>query len=314
MPIKTLSDLQKQRVLEVNYDFDSAEKETVERCDLCGGQQFTIVAQHDRYHFRTKGILCECGNCFISPRLTENSADHFYANYYRSLISAWWGRNIDAVGIQKDQKIYTQRLIEQFDHLGIDKIKIDSIIDIGGSTGVMLSGLSEWLGGNKRLVNIDPAEKETDISISSGIETKKDFIENLNIGEKFDLVLMCWAVDHLRSIKTTLKKIRSIMHKDSYFWIDFVDFEKILNKKQSVEGSIKIDHNFNLTDVVLEEYLKVCGFKIIRKIVSMDKWHVGYVCKITEPKKIDSKKLKKHRDYLYKKIRNLNEEFEDENF
>jgi hypothetical protein len=230
------------------------------------------------------------------------------------LISAWWGRNVDAVGIQQDQKIYTERLIEQFDHFGIDKNKINSIIDIGGSTGVMLSGLDQWLGGGRRLVNVDPAEKETDISISSGIETKKQFIENLEIDEKFDLVLMCWAVDHLRSVKTALKKIRSIMHRNSYFWIDFVDFEKILDKKQSAEGSIKIDHNFNLTDVILEEYLHTCGFEVLRKIVAIDKWHIGYICKIDKPKKLNLKKLKSHGFDLYDRIRKLNEEFEDENF
>ena len=314
MPIKTLTEIQKQKISEINYDFNSAEKETILKCDLCNNEMFTVIAQHDRYEHKTSALLCECGNCFLSPRLTEHSAEIFYKGHYRALISAWWGRNIDENGIQADQKIYISRLLDQLNLLKIDKTKIKKILDVGGSTGIMLSAVEQWVGRDCVLVNIDPAEKETNISLSQGIETRKEIIENTDLKTKFDFIMMCWAVDHLRSIKKSLKKIRSLMTNESYFWIDFADFEKLIKKQNSVEGVIKIDHNYYLTETTMEEYLSSTGFTVIRKIIAMDKWHIGYLCKKAKKKKLNFKKLNEEKKLLLKQIRNLNESFENENF
>lgn len=315
MKIQTLNQEQEKKVLDVGYDFDSQEKESVEICDLCAGTKFTVIGHHDRYYHKTYGLLCDCGNCFISPRLTEKSAKNLYAKYYRPLVSAFHGRNIDEISVQDDQKIYLKQLIEQFEMTGVNKKKIKNILDIGGSTGVMLNGLQQWTGNECQLLNIDPAEKETGQSVMKGIDTKIGLFENINFEkEKFDLILNCWAIDHLVSIKKSLDKVRTLMHTDSLFWCDFMDFRKIYLRKSSIEGALKIDHNYYLTDTVMEEYLSTSGLEIVRKFVAVDKWHVGYLCKKGDKKPLNLTKLYKEKEILYREIRTLNEKFDDQRF
>lgn len=315
MIIKTLNPEQHEKVKLVGYDFDLQEKEIVKNCDLCDSNSFTVIGSHDRYYHKTYGLLCQCGNCFISPRLTERSAKIFYSGYYRELVSAYHGRVINEITVQEDQKIYLKTLIEQFEMSGIDKNQIQSILDIGGSTGIMLCGLREWIGKDCKLLNIDPSKKETLQSLNYDVETKIEMFEDIQFKEeKFDLIINCWAIDHLRSIRKSLNKVRSLMHEKSLFWFDFMDFRKIYLKKSSVEGALKIDHNYYLTDTVMESYLGVCGLEIVRKFVAADKWHIGYLCKRGDYQILDIEKLEEERKILYREIRNLNEQFDDRRY
>jgi SAM-dependent methyltransferase len=313
--IKTFNDRQKRGIDQVGYDFLQAKKETISHCDLCGGDKFTIIAHHDRYHFLTKTMLCECGNVFLSPRLSAESATELYRGTYRRLISAWHGRDIGAESVQQDQKLYSAEMISVFESLpSLDKSKISSVLDVGGSTGTVLKEIESWIGKSCTLVNIDPSHQESLLSNQKEITTLSGFIEDVDTIQRFDLVVMTWAIDHLRSVSAGLAKIHHVMKDDGYFWMDVMDFRKQIIKKGSVEGAAKIDHNFYFTESVIEEYLAQAGFGIKLKSVSSDKWHVGYLCTKTVPRTIDLELLRQEKSRFYQFTRSLNEPILDDRY
>ena len=311
--VKTLTDDQIARVSAVNYDFDSFEKVQVVDCDLCGCERFTILSKHDRYQHQVCSCLCDsCGNLFISPRLTASSASVLYEKYYRPLVSAYHGRTIDKDTLQVDQHIYSDELLADFDHFGVRERNISSVLDIGGSTGVILKRFDSWYAKQKlKMINIDPASNEASVSHESGIETIRGMFETHDFKhQKFDLILMCQTIDHLESISQSFAKVHQLLSESGLFFVDYVDVRKIIERDGSLESAIKIDHNYHLTGEVVEAYLTSSGLEIQRKIVQQDKHHVGYICSKSSPALPDFSVLRSRKVEFYNFVRSLREEFD----
>ncbi|MGE0316189.1 MAG: class I SAM-dependent methyltransferase [Lautropia sp.] len=214
---------------------------------------------------------------FLNPVMTAEAYGRFYQHVYRPLVSAYHGRTIDAVTMQPEQRAYARERAE-FLRPHLAGAPGRTLLDIGGSTGVVAHELAREFGLEATI--IDPAPLEVAEARALGLETVTGLVEEHDFGSRrFDVVLVCQTVDHLLDIGTTLRRVRDLLTADGVLFVDIVDFRAAYLRNRSVEEAIKVDHPYYLTEATMEAYLRRCGFEVLAGDYAADHLHVGYVCR-----------------------------------
>ncbi len=273
----TLSPDRDSRIAALGYDYAAQPSEALTHCNLCGASTFIVLTHRDRYGYAAEAHACrQCGLVFLNPRMTAESYGRFYNGIYRPLVSAFHGRLIDAHTIQAEQREYaTERagLLRPF----LADSGRRTMLDIGGSTGVVAHHFTQVFGLSGTL--IDPAPLEVEQAKRLGLETITGLVEEHDFGHRrFDVVIICQTVDHLLDIAGTLARVRQLLSENGVLFIDIVDFRAAYLRNRSVEAAIKIDHPYYLTEATMECYLRRAGFAIERSDYAADHLHVSYVC------------------------------------
>lgn len=267
-----------QRIGALTYSYGEQPKTPVDTCNLCGASEFVVLTHRDRYGYAAEAHACRaCGLVFLNPRMTPEAYGRFYDGVYRPLVSAFHGRLIDARTIQDEQRQYA---IERaaFVRPYITGGRRSSMLDIGGSTGVVAHHFAREFGLRGTL--IDPAPLEVEQARTFGLETITGLVEAHDFGDRrFDVVIICQTVDHLLDVAGTLRRVRQLLTNDGLLFIDIVDFRAAYLRNWSVEDAIKIDHPYYLTESTMTAYLLATGFEILRTDYAADHLHVSYVCR-----------------------------------
>jgi SAM-dependent methyltransferase len=227
-------------------------------------------------------VAClRCGLVFLSPRLTPAAYARFYAAVYRPLVSAFHGRRIDAETVEADQEPYAERLAGILSPFLAGR-RGGTILDVGGSTGVVSERVGHRLGMGALV--LDPAPDEVERARARGLEGAVGTIEEWDAaGRRFDLVLLCQTIDHLLDVAGALARIRGAIADDGIFFVDVVDFRAAYLRNRSVEAATKIDHAYSLTEPTAEAFLARAGFEVLHTDHAPDRLHVGYVCRPADP-------------------------------
>jgi 2-polyprenyl-3-methyl-5-hydroxy-6-metoxy-1,4-benzoquinol methylase len=215
----------------------------------------------------------------LNPRMTARAYAEFYAAVYRPLVSAYHGRRIDAETIQAEQLAYAEEMIEFVAPL-LDGRRAATLLDVGGSTGVVAASLARRFGLSATV--IDPAPAETAVAERLGIKTITALLEDWHPEARYDVIGIFQTVDHLLDVAGALAKLRRALADGGLLIVDIVDFRAAYLKNWSVEEAIKIDHPYSLTEETMDAYLARSGFRAVCKAVSADH-HLAYVCEAVQP-------------------------------
>jgi 2-polyprenyl-3-methyl-5-hydroxy-6-metoxy-1,4-benzoquinol methylase len=275
--VATTSADRSARIAALGYDFEAQPKDAVTRCNLCGASRFVVLTHRDRYGYPAEAHACErCGLVFLNPRLTAEAYGQFYRSVYRPLVSAFHGRLIDARTIQDEQRVYATERAECLRTFMSPSMK--TLLDIGGSTGVVAAHLAREFGLTATV--IDPSPLEVAEARRLGLETITALIEEHDFGGRtFDIVIVCQTVDHLLDVAGTLARIRAVIAPHGLLFVDIVDFRAAYQRNWSIEDAVKIDHPYYLTESTMTMYLRRAGFEVLRSDYAADHLHVGYVCR-----------------------------------
>lgn len=272
----------RQRLEALAYDYAARPKLYVERCNLCGERRFVHLAHRDRYGYAARASCCaRCGLVFLNPVMTAEAYAHFYQSVYRPLVSAYHGRLIDAQTVQEEQREYAAHLSASLRPFA-RQLEGRTLLDVGGSTGVVAARLVADLG--LRATILDPSPAELAQAARLGFETVAGFVEDFDAGSRrFGLVTLCQTVDHLLDVERSLGKIRGWLAADGVFFVDIVDFRAAYHRHASVEEAVKIDHPYYLTEPTMQAYLGRAGFDVLQIDYAPDHLHVGYLCRPAPP-------------------------------
>jgi 2-polyprenyl-3-methyl-5-hydroxy-6-metoxy-1,4-benzoquinol methylase len=270
------------RVARLGFDYDRTPKDDVGECNLCGGGLLVTLTHADRYGFGARTCACQrCGLAFLSPRPTASAYAEFYATTYRPLVSAFHGRQIDAVTVEDDQRMYAASLLRLLGPL-LQERNARSVLDVGGSTGLVAEAVATAFGLSATV--LDPSPDELARADARGLATASGTIESFeHRGAPFDVVLVCQTIDHLLDVAGTLRKLRSLLASNGLLFVDIVDFRAAYLRAWSVEAATKIDHPYSLTEATAEAFLARAGFSPLHKDYAADHLHVGYCCVTREP-------------------------------
>ena len=274
----TVSIDRRERITALDYEYDAQPSQALTSCNLCGAAEFVILTHRDRYGYPAHAHACRrCGLVFLNPRMTAEAYGRFYNGIYRPLVSAFHGRLIDARTIQAEQREYA---IERagFVRPFMANTTRKTLLDIGGSTGVVAAHFVKEFGLQGTL--IDPAPLEVEEARRLGLETVTGLIEEHDFGRRrFDAVIICQTVDHLLDVAGTLTRVRELLAGEGLLFIDIVDFRAAYLRNWSVEDAVKIDHPYYLTEQTMVAYLRRSGFEVLRSDYAADHLHVSYVCR-----------------------------------
>lgn len=270
------------RIQAVGYDYSTRAKERVAECNLCGSSWHVEIGRRDRYGFDTRLQLCaRCGLAFISPRLTPEEYKTFYRAFYRPLVSAFKGVEINRETLQEGQEAYAREIVEFLvPRVGTPP---SSIVDVGGSTGVVAAVLCEEFGSIATV--LDPSPEELSVAQEAGLETVEGLVEDYDPGERrWDLVVLCQTIDHLLDVRGTLERLRSMVSPDGSLYIDVVDLLFAMRRMGAIEGAVKIDHPYYLTRATAMAYFRSVGLEVVSEHVSDDAHLFGFLLRIGEPR------------------------------
>ena len=272
----------RQRIEALGYDYAAQPRDLITACNLCGGSVLVTLTHRDRYGYPAQSSACtRCGLVFLNPRMTARAYGRFYDGVYRPLVSAFHGRLIDARTIQAEQREYAADRAE-FVRPFLDGSGLATMLDIGGSTGVVASHFAKTFGLTGTL--IDPAPLEIEQARAFGLDTITGLVEEHDFGgRQFDVVVICQTVDHLLDVAGTLRRVRELLTPNGYLFIDIVDFRAAYLRNWSVEDATKIDHPYYLTQEAMTAYLRRAGFETMRAAYAADHLHVSYLCRPAKP-------------------------------
>ena len=278
MAATVMSPDRRERIAALGYDYSSQPFEVQTACNLCGASNFVVLTHRDRYGFAARSHACRtCGLVFLNPRMTAEGYARFYDGVYRPLVSAFHGRLIDAHTIQAEQRDYAVERAE-FIRPFFARSSRRTMLDVGGSTGVVAHHFSREFGLQGTL--IDPAPLEVEQARRFGLETMTGLIEAHDFGaRRFDVVVICQTVDHLLDVAGTLDRVRQLLTDGGLLFIDIVDFRAAYLRNWSVEDAVKIDHPYSLTEPTMNAYLERAGFEVLRADYAADHLHISYVCR-----------------------------------
>lgn len=277
-----MSESRPERIARLGYDYAGQPKDGVSRCNLCEGSRFVVLAHRDRYGFPASAHGClRCGLVFLNPVMTAAAYRDFYVQTYRPLVSAYHGRRIDAETIQDEQRVYAAERAELLAPF-LPTRAGGSLLDIGGSTGVVASHFARVFGLKAAI--LDPAPLEIEHARRLGLESFVGLLEEFEPNlRRFDVVTMCQTVDHLLDVAGAMRKVRRLLVASGLFFVDIVDLRAAYLRSWSVEEAIKVDHPFYLTAATMTAYLVRAGFEVLRVDYATDHLHVGYVCRRSDP-------------------------------
>jgi 2-polyprenyl-3-methyl-5-hydroxy-6-metoxy-1,4-benzoquinol methylase len=274
----TVAAERKDRIAALDYDYAAQPTQALTSCNLCGAAEFVILTHRDRYGYPAQANACRrCGLVFLNPRMTAEAYGRFYDGVYRPLVSAFHGRLIDARTIQDEQREYA---IERADFIrpfmaGASRA---TMLDIGGSTGVVAAHFAKEFSLKGTL--IDPAPLEVEQARRLGLETVTGLVEEHDFGaRRFDVVIICQTVDHLLDVAGTLARVRRLLSGNGLLFIDIVDFRAAYLRNWSAEDAVKIDHPYYLTEQTMVTYVRRSGFDVLRSDYAADHLHVSYACR-----------------------------------
>jgi 2-polyprenyl-3-methyl-5-hydroxy-6-metoxy-1,4-benzoquinol methylase len=198
---------------------------------------------------------------------------------YRPLVSAYHGRTIDAETIQSEQRDYAGELVDFLG--GALSHPPESVLDVGGSAGVVAGAVSEAFGAHATV--LDPAPDELAVAEAAGMETISGLMEDHDLGGRtWDLVLLCQTIDHLLDVRATLRAIRETLGPDGHVFVDILDLALVLRVSGEIEGAVKIDHPFYVTDSTARAYFHRAALRVVAERISDDN-HRGFLLAPAEP-------------------------------
>lgn len=147
---------------------------------------------------------------------------------------------------------------KQFANL-IRKYKASEILEIGGSNGALAKLVINANYKSWTIVEPNPAVvRHKKIKI-----IKKLFDKNLIINKKYDLVVHSHTLEHALNPLEFLHKVNDVMENNSLQIFSIPNLYKYLINKQS--NVINFEHTFFLSEEFTDSFLKMTGFKIIKK-------------------------------------------------
>ncbi|MBN3581549.1 class I SAM-dependent methyltransferase [Algoriphagus aestuarii] len=189
--------------------------ERLNKCPLCKSGLFLNYSEiKDHAVSKETFILCKCQNCsllFTNPRPKEEKIGPYYdfPEYYSH---------------EKNNKTITQFVYNKVrDYAVIEKVKLISglkepgkILDFGCGTGEFLNAakLSGW-----NIKGIEPSEKARNQANQLLDGKVSESIELIDEKKKFDIISLFHVLEHIHSLRKTVKKIIKHLKSDGYILI-----------------------------------------------------------------------------------------------
>jgi SAM-dependent methyltransferase len=226
-----ISDKQKKYIENIK-ELDFFKFSDVNDCYACGGNEFTVVANKDRYGFDLNYCLCDkCGFLFANPYYTQDSLSEFYGEHYAHI----YGRAGSEQKVFEDG--YVNTTLKVLPMLTPYMPKIGSVMDFGcGYGGALASFPASWIR-----VGFDYDE----FQLAYGRKFDLD-LRNINMLEAcdrlFDVIMLNQVLEHVPDPVSLLKKLKKYLKPNGVIYLEVPGFQSILDGRADPRLAFKNAH------------------------------------------------------------------------
>lgn len=248
------------------FDYNKMKLEDLP-CNLCGADDFKTISQRDRYGFSVNTALCrKCGLIFINPRMGSAEYDNFYQSAYRTILEKYHGvrgkkdsQNLDVVF--ESGRGRGEFLASIFG----EHLKAGSTLEVGSSTGGILSGFREKLKERYQkdfdVLGMEPSEEEAAYALKRNIPTHITLFENFSGNlPKIENIIIARSLNHLLDPKSFFDWSYKTLPFGGHLIAMVLNFPEFCRNRGKIET--QVDHPFMFADATLKNFARVSGFRI----------------------------------------------------
>lgn len=223
----------------------------IKNCIICASSAYIFTKKENQIIYK-----CErCGFGFTDELIKQKG------DYHRD----------DTYIIEEKlfKNIFSRRVNE-----AVKFIKTGKVLEIGCSTGLMLSLLEEK---GFEVFGVELSKKAAEQALKKGIDVKVGFFEKINFKERFDLVVLNHTLEHMENPIEVLKKIKSILKPKGYLMIDLPNFGSPVAGilKNRWPHLLPDEHLWHFTQNSFERLFKKMDFKIVKISKASGIWDFG---------------------------------------
>jgi SAM-dependent methyltransferase len=211
----------------------------LESCEICEGSEFKLIATKIR---EGAGQIMKCAKCGLLIQnldWDDNDLKQYYENEYQrtnSLVSD---------KIQTPKERYDSRLLTIspiFDQIKPLLNKNLKVLEVGCGSGALLSLIKPHV---KKCVGVELYTPFVEfIKEELEIEAYAEDINQINIGDKFDLIISIATLDHLPNPGETLMTMRDYLTESGRLYIEVPNCDEALNHFLPEHNRLKYNEFF----------------------------------------------------------------------
>ena len=231
-------------------------------CSLCGGGEFSLLAEGDRYGFDLNKQICnQCGLIQTYPSPSEKFHKKFYSHYYRPLYLK--NKQVEYWSVIKEQTDKGLKYLQYLQSNGLaNELKELSIVEIGCSSAGTINTIKPHV----------KSEQGCDLDIEAIKFAKREFNLNVEVGmypaklpKGRKVFIMSHVLEHVFNPLVTLKHLRSLMNQDDYLFIAVPGINMVAkgDYKNDLRRYFHIAHVTDFTGTTLCNVAQQAGFKTI---------------------------------------------------
>ena len=232
-------------------------------CSLCKSEDFTLLAEGDRYGFDLKKQFCnQCGLVQTYPAPSIKFHEEFYSYHYRPLYLK--SNKVDYQSVIKEQQNKAIKYLDYFNNNGLsDKLSDLSIIEIGCSSGGTIEALRATAksvqGCDLDIEAVKIAQENFKLDVEVGM-----YPSSLPNGSK--LFILSHVLEHVFNPLQTLKEIRLFMNTGDYLFIAVPGINRVADGdyKNDLRRYFHIAHVTDFSSTTLSNVANVAGFKALQ--------------------------------------------------
>ena len=221
-------------------------------CPICGSNQPQQIREN--HTFDTRLLMCPgCGLFFSSPEVTiEPAAEH----YRQGKTETWWQRKLLRKILSEINAYDSNRRHSQLSGMIDSRIGEEQrILDIGCGNAKTLLHLA---GLGHHCVGIEPCFRHWGHIQGTGIKIYEDVFNNVQIDEKFDVVILSHLIEHIPAPVAFLRKVNSLMTENGLLVIETPNSDNYYQRYYDMEQND--EHLFWYSSTNLARLLRETGF------------------------------------------------------
>ena len=267
---------------------------SIKKCKLCDSRNIKIISQ---VFYKNKFIFLETAICKICLFVFRSKTPSFAWMKKQFLLRSQNQSNNNSGINYKYEKFRIERYKRLYNFLK-KKAKLNNIFEIGCATGL---GLEYFKKKKCNVAGIDLDKTRIKIAKRLGIKAKNIDINKFYTKKKYSTIFLIHTLEHLHNIKKIFPKIKSIMDKDGFLYLEVPD---IKYNVKSWHDSLYLGHQnvFGIENIIY--FLKKNCFKILYRSFPQTEngeTNIGLLCNL-EKKNLLTKNIKLNKE---KRLENI---------
>ena len=299
----------------MDFKLKSSNLIKIKKCKICDSKNIKVISQ---IFYKNKFIFLETSICKICLFVFRSKTPNFSWMKKQFLLRSKNQSNNNGGINYKYEKFRMERYKKLYNFLK-DKAKLKNIFEIGCATGV---GLNYFKKKGFNVEGIDLDQTRIKIAKKLRLKAKNIDINKFYTKKKYSTIFLIHTLEHLYNIKKIFSKIRNIITKDGFLYLEVPDIQ---HNVKSWHDSLYIGHQniFCLENIIY--FLKKNHFRILYRSFPQTEngeINIGLLCDLKKnnlPKRninlnkklrfqnfINKYKVIKKNSYIKKKIIKIN--------